>query len=102
MSNVDFNNPETQQASWKVIHDVILAAVRESVSRAQALYPSEDPTTIAVRDGMVLRQLHMILAWATGDVEGRVLRQTGVTEEDVSSRRNQLLEEGRVGLTVKT
>lgn len=102
MSDIDFGSEQVQQASWDMIRAVMLNAVHEAIARARALYPAHDASSIAVRDGMIINQLHMIVAELLGETEGKILRLTMITDEAVVKQRQARLETGRVGNTVKT
>lgn len=102
MSNIDFESKQVQQASWRAIRGVILNAMVEAVARAQALHPTNSVESTMIRDGVILNQLHMIIAWALGETEGKILRYTMTPGEQVEIRRQEYLEAGRVGVSVKT
>ena len=104
MTKSDFESPEVQRASWETIRDQVFSGTMEAVARARALHPVavEDAESAAVRDGMILTQLHMILAAAVGEAEGKLARHTMVPDDEVKARREKFIEEGRVGTSVKT
>jgi hypothetical protein len=102
LSNIDFENKETQRATWTEIRHVVFKAITVAVSKAQAVIPTDDANDAKIRDGMVLSQLHMILAGALGETEGKILRYTMTTDEEITKRRQEYLEAGRVGVEQKT
>lgn len=102
MSDIDFESRDTQQRTWNEIRGVMLNAADEAVARARAALPTEDPREIKIRDGMIMSQLHMIVAGILGETEGKILRYTMTTDEEISGRRQEHLEAGRVGLAAKT
>lgn len=102
MTDIDFESRDTQCMTWGAIRDVLLDATDAAVARARAALPAHDASSIAIRDGMIMSQLHMIVAAILGDVEGRILRLTMTTEEEIARRRQEYLEAGRVGLATKT
>src|SRR3954470_4669287 len=69
LSKIDFVNEQVQRATWSEIRDVILNAMVEAVARARAAVPTEDPREMAVRDGMILDQMHVILCEVLGETE---------------------------------
>lgn len=95
MSKIDFESEQTQRASWNEVRGVMLNAMVEAVARARAAVPTEDPREIAVRDGMILHQLHVMLADALGEVEGKILRISMRTNEDLMATRQEHVEAGR-------
>lgn len=102
MSDIDFESQDTQRRTWGEIRGVMLNAAVEAVARARAALPTEDPREIKIRDGMIMSQLHMIVACILGETEGKILRYTMTTDEEITARRQEYLEAGRVGLEAKT
>lgn len=102
MSNFDFERPEVQHMSWHAMRLVLLNAMVEAVERARTVLPTEDPQEIQIRDAMIMSQLHMITAEVLGETEGKILRLTMTTDEEITRRRQEHLEAGRVGRSVKT
>ena len=95
MSKIDFESEQVQRVSWIEIRDVLLNAMVEAVAQARAAMPTEDPGEIAVRDGMILHQLHVMLADSLGEVEGKILRLSMRTDEDLTATRQEHIEAGR-------
>jgi hypothetical protein len=96
LSKIDFESEQVQRATWTEVRGVVLNAMVEAVARARAAVPTEDPGEIAVRDGMILHQLHVVLADSLGEIEGRILRATMRTDEDLVAGRERHVEAGRV------
>ena len=95
MSKIDFESEQVQRASWVEVRGVVLNAMVEAVARARAAVPTEDPGEIAVRDGMILHQLHVMLADSLGEVEGKILRMSMRTDEDLVATRQEHIQAGR-------
>jgi hypothetical protein len=102
LSDIDFESKQVQQASWNAIRAVMLNAMVEAVARARDLHPVDTQQETAIREGMILNQLHMITASVLGETEGKILRYTMTTLEQVETQRLAYLEAGRVGVSVKT
>jgi hypothetical protein len=102
LSDIDFESRDTQRRTWNEIRGVMLNAAVEAVARARAALPTEDPREIKIRDGMIMNQLHMIVASVLGETEGKILRYTMTSDEEIVGRRQEYLEAGRVGRAVKT
>ena len=96
MSDIDFENEETQRATWTMVRGVVLNAMVEAVAVARSAVPTDDPQEIAIRDGMILDQLHVMLAEAIGETEGRILRCTMRTDESLVAQRQERIDAGRV------
>lgn len=94
MSNVDFDNEDTQRASWAMVHSVMLNAMVEAVAEARKAVPTDNPRDALVRDGMILDQLHVVLCELVGETEGRILRMTMRTNEDVVTQREERIQTG--------
>ena len=96
MSKIDFESEETQRASWSEVCSVMQSAIVEAFVRARAAVPTEDPREIAIRDGMILDQMHIVLCEVLGETEGRILRQTMRSDEALLEQRTARIQEGRV------
>jgi len=96
VSDIDFENEETQRATWTMVRGVVLNAMVEAVAVARSAVPTDDPQEIAIRDGMILDQLHVMLAEAIGETEGRILRCTMRTDESLVAQRQERIDAGRV------
>jgi hypothetical protein len=96
LSNIDFESEQVQRASWGEVRGVVLNAMVEAVARARAAVPTEDPREIAIRDGMILHQLHVMLADCLGEIEGKILRSSMRTDEDLTATRQEHVQAGRV------
>ncbi len=96
LSNIDFESEQIQRATWNEVRGVMLAAVVEAVARARAAVPTEDSHEIAVRDGMILSQMHIILCEVLGETEGRILRQTMVLDDTLVAQREARISGGRI------
>jgi hypothetical protein len=95
LSKIDFESEQVQRATWTEVRGVVLNAMVEAVARARTAVPTEDPREIAVRDGMILHQLHVVLADCLGEVEGKILRVSMRTDEDLVAMRQEHVEAGR-------
>lgn len=93
---IDFESEETQHATWTQVRGVVLNALVEAVAEARKAVPTSDPKEIAIRDGMILDQLHVMLAEALGETEGRILRYTAQTDDSLVAQRQRRIDEGRV------
>lgn len=96
LSKIDFESEQVQRASWNEVRGVMLNAMVEAIARARAAVPTEDPREIAVRDGMILNQMHVILCEILGETEGRILRQTMTRDETLVEQRAARIDAGRV------
>lgn len=96
MSDIDFENEEVQRKSWVMVRSVMLNAMVEAVAEARKALPTDDPRETAVRDGMILDQMHIILCELVGETEGRILRATMRTLEDVTGQRDARITTGLV------
>lgn len=96
MSNINFDDEKVQRASWNEIRGVMLNAMIEAIARARAVAPTNDSNEIAIRDGMVFDQMHVILCEIVGETEGRILRQTMRSDEAITEQRTIHIEAGRV------
>lgn len=96
LSKINFDSEATQRATWNEVRGVMLNAVVEAVARARAAVPAENSREIAVRDGMILNQMHVILCEVLGETEGRILRQTMTPDEVLTQQRTARIEAGRI------
>lgn len=96
MSEVDFENEQVQRKTWNEIRYVMLNAMVEAVALARAAVPTKDPREIAVRDGMILHQLHVVLADSLGEIEGKILRTSMRTDENLAATRQEHIQAGRI------
>lgn len=96
MSNINFESEQVQRASWIEVRNVMLSAMVEAVARARAAVPTDDPREALMRDGMILHQFHIMLADSLGDVEGKILRMSMRTDEDLIATRQRHIEAGRI------
>lgn len=96
MNKINFESEETQRATWTEVRGVMLNAVVEAIARARAAVSTEDLREIAVRDGMILHQLHAVLADTLGEVEGKILRTSMRTDEDLTATRQEHVQAGRI------
>ncbi len=96
MSKIDFESEETQRALWSSIRNVVLNATVEAVAEARKAVPTDNPQETAVRDGMILDQLHVMLAEVLGETEGRILRHSMRTDESLVAQRQERIDTGRV------
>ena len=96
MNNIDFESDQVQRASWSEVRSVLLSAMVEAVARARAAVPTDDSREIMVRDGMILNQMHVVLCEVLGEIEGRILRQTMVSDAAIETQRAERIDAGRV------
>ncbi len=96
LSKIDFESEQIQRASWIEIRGVMLNAMVEAVARARDAVPADDPQDTAIRDGMILGQMHVILCEILGEVEGGILRQTMQSDEALVTQRAARIDAGRV------
>lgn len=96
MSDIDFESEKIQRALWAKVRSVVLNAPVEAVAEARKAVPTDDPKEIAVRDGMILDLLHVMLAEVLGETEGRILRASMRTDESLVAQRLERIDAGRV------
>lgn len=96
MSNIDFESEQVQRASWIEVRNVMLSAMVQAVARARAAVPTDDLREIAIRDSMILDQMHVILCEILGETEGQILRQTMRTDDTLVAQRTARIDAGRV------
>ncbi len=96
MNKIDFESEQVQRASWSEVRGVMLNALVEAIARARVAVPTEDPQEVLVRDGMILDQMHVVLCEVLGETEGRILRQTMRSDEDLTKQRTTRIDNGRI------
>lgn len=93
---INFETEETQRSTWAPIQSVLLNAMVESVARARAAIPTDNPREVLIRDGMILDQLHILLCELVGETEGRILRATMRTAKEMTAQRKARVQTGLV------
>jgi len=96
VSDINFESEKVQRATWTELRSVLLNAMVESLARARAAVPTNNPRDALVRDGMILDQMHIILCELVGETEGQILRTTMRTLEGLVAQREARVQTGLV------
>lgn len=96
MSVINFDSEEVQRKTWNAARRVILNGLVEAMYDAQKAVPTDDSNEIAIRDGLILDQIHAVLCDAIGEIEGQLLRHSMRTDESLTTQRQEQIDAGRV------
>lgn len=94
--SIDFEARATQELTWNTLDITMFRAFKEAIPAAQALLPTDDPVEQKVRDGIIMAQLHMIIAGMLGIIEGAIARTSMTPMPEILERRQEYIEEGSV------